>query len=175
MKSGLRDSVRGRYHTSGSGSSFFCRMATPVGELVLLGDEEALRGVYFADGRRPPLTGVRTADEPFAAARAQLGHYFAGERQAFDLPLEPGGTAFQQRVWSALLEIPYGTTRAYGALARELGTGPRAVGLANGSNPLSIVVPCHRLVSGSGALTGYGGGLERKRLLLDLERARATF
>ena len=175
MKSGLRDSVRGPYHRNGSGSSFFCRMVTPAGDLVLLGDEEALRGVYFADGRCPSLDGLRTADEPFAAARAQLGEYFAGERRAFDLALAPSGTAFQQRVWAALQDIPYGTTRAYGALARELGTGPRAVGLANGSNPLSIVVPCHRLVGGSGALTGYGGGLERKRLLLELERERAIF
>ena len=151
-----------------------CRMRTPAGELVLVGDEQALRGVYFADGRQPALDGLQTADEPFAAARTQLGEYFAGERRAFELPLDPRGTAFQLRVWSALLQIPYGTTRAYGALARELGTGPRAVGLANGRNPLSIVVPCHRLVGGAGALTGYGGGLERKRFLLDLERERAT-
>ena len=151
-----------------------CRMRTPAGELVLVGDERALRGVYFTDGRRPPLEGLCTADAPFAAARAQLAEYFAGERRVFDLPLDPRGTPFQLRVWSALRQIPYGTTRAYGALARELGTGPRAVGLANGRNPLSIVVPCHRLVGGSGALTGYGGGLERKRLLLDLEREHAT-
>jgi methylated-DNA-[protein]-cysteine S-methyltransferase len=147
-----------------------CRMPTPVGELVLVGDERALRGVYFADGRHPPLDDLVPADEPFAAARTQLDEYLAGERRAFDLALGLRGTPFQQRVWGALGRIPYGTTRTYGALARELGTGPRAVGLANGRNPLSIVVPCHRLVGGSGALTGYGGGLDRKRFLLDLER-----
>jgi methylated-DNA-[protein]-cysteine S-methyltransferase len=152
-----------------------CRTATPIGELVLVGDERALRGVWFADGRHPPLDDLQSADAPFAAAREQLGQWFAGERREFALDLDPGGTPFQRRVWDALAAVPYGTTRAYGALARELGTGPRAVGLANGSNPLSILVPCHRLVAGSGALTGYGGGLERKRWLLAFERERATF
>ena len=149
------------------------RVDTPLGELLLVGDEDVLRGVYFADGRHPQLDGLREADEPFAAAREQLAEYFAGERTAFTLALDPPGTAFQRRVWQALQTIPYGTTRAYGALARELGTAPRAVGLANGRNPLSIVVPCHRLVGAAGALTGYGGGLERKEALLALERERA--
>ena len=148
-----------------------CRMPTPAGELVLLGDERALRGVYFADGRRPALDDLERADEPFADARAQLDEYFAGDRTAFDLDLDPAGTPFQRRVWDALRQIPYGTTRTYGALARELGSGPRAVGLANGRNPFSIVVPCHRIIGGGGALTGYAGGLERKRVLLELERA----
>ena len=155
-------------------SDLVCHVASPLGELLLVGDERARRGVYFADGRHPPLDRLPTADEPFAAARDQLSEYLAGERRAFDLVLDPPGTPFQRRVWHALARIPYGTTRAYGALARELGTGPRAVGLANGRNPLSIVVPCHRLVSGSGALTGYGGGLERKRLVLEMERSRAN-
>jgi methylated-DNA-[protein]-cysteine S-methyltransferase len=155
-------------------SSLICRLPTPAGELVLLGDERVLRGVYFADGRCPELGGLRAADAPFAAAREQLGQWFAGERQAFDLAVDPGGTAFQRRVWDALGRIPYGATRTYADLARELGTGPRAVGLANGRNPLSIVVPCHRLVGTTGALTGYGGGLHRKHWLLDHERRRAN-
>jgi methylated-DNA-[protein]-cysteine S-methyltransferase len=153
----------------------FCHVATPAGELLLLGDEETLRGVYFADGRRPALRpGAREDRDAFTRAREQLGQWFAGERTTFDLPTAPGGTPFQRRVWSALKQIPYGETRAYGALARELGTAPRAVGLANGRNPLSIVVPCHRLVGGTGALTGYAGGLERKRWLLAHERQRAN-
>jgi methylated-DNA-[protein]-cysteine S-methyltransferase len=151
----------------------FCRADTPLGELLLVGDEHLLRGVYFADGRRPPLDGCRSAEAPFAAAREQLAEWFAHARTSFDLPVEPGGTPFQRRVWTALAAVPYGTTRTYGDLAAELGTGPRAVGLANGRNPLSIVVPCHRLVGSTGALTGYGGGLERKRRLLDHERRRA--
>ena len=152
----------------------FCHVATPAGELLLLGDEQTLRGVYFADGRRPaPSAGGREADAPFTRAREQLGQWFAGERTTFDLPVDPGGTPFQRRVWEALRQIPYGETRAYGALARDLGTAPRAVGLANGRNPLSIVVPCHRLVGGTGALTGYAGGLERKRWLLEHERRGA--
>ena len=150
-------------------------MDTPLGQLVLVGDERALHGVYFADGRRPALDGLRSAREPFVRAVAQLDEYFAGERQTFALALEPRATPFQRRVWDALLGIPFGVTRSYGEIARALGTGPRAVGLANGANPLSIVVPCHRLVAGSGALTGYGGGLERKRLLLEHERRCATF
>ena len=174
MKSGLRDSVRGTYHRNGSRGSFYCRLPTSLGELLLVGDERALKGVYFADGRHPPVDALPTADEPFAAARDQLLEFLAGERRSFDLALAPPGTPFQQRVWQALGQIPYGTTRAYGALARELGTGPRAVGLANGRNPLSIVIPCHRLVGGKGALTGYAGGLERKRWLLEHERLRAN-
>jgi methylated-DNA-[protein]-cysteine S-methyltransferase len=156
-----------------SGLSFSCPLPTPLGELVLVGNERVLTGVYFADGRHPPIDALPIAHEPFKAAREQLLEYLAGERRSFDLALDPPGTPFQQRVWQALGQIPYGTTRAYGALARELGTGPRAVGLANGRNPLSIVIPCHRLVGGSGALTGYGGGLDRKRLLLEMERERA--
>jgi methylated-DNA-[protein]-cysteine S-methyltransferase len=149
-----------------------CHLPTPAGELVLIGDDEALTGVYFADGRRPSLDGMRAAETaPLAAAREQLGAYFAGALRDFDLPLRPAGTAFQHRVWTALRALPYGTTTTYGALALRLGTAPRAIGLANGRNPLSIVVPCHRLIGGAGALTGYAGGLERKRYLLELEGA----
>ena len=148
-----------------------CLLDTPAGELVLLGTDTELTGVFFTDGRHPPLGGSRDADTaPFARARAQLTEYFAGERTGFDLPLAPAGTAFQRRVWDALVRIPYGATLTYGALARDLGTAPRAVGLANGRNPFSIVVPCHRLIGHAGDLTGYAGGLTRKRFLLDLER-----
>jgi methylated-DNA-[protein]-cysteine S-methyltransferase len=151
-----------------------CRVSTPAGVLVLVGDERLLRGVFFAGGRHPALDGLRSADEPFAAAREQLGQWFAGERRAFALDLDPRGTPFQRQVWAALDAIPYGATRSYRAVAAELGTAPRAVGLANGRNPLSIVVPCHRLVGSTGALTGYGGGLERKRWLLEHERRHAN-
>jgi methylated-DNA-[protein]-cysteine S-methyltransferase len=150
---------------------------TPAGELVVFGTAEAVTAVHFADGRDcPPRDGLRRAPDgsPAARAAAQLAAYFAGELTGFDLPLAPGGTPFQRRVWDAVAAIPYGTTSTYGALARALGTSPRAVGLANGRNPLSIVVPCHRLLGSTGALTGYGGGLERKRFLLALERRRMS-
>jgi len=115
-------------------------------------------------------------DEAVAEAATQLREYFAGERQDFDLPLSfAAGTAFQQQVWKALCDIPYGETITYGELAARIGqpTASRAVGLANGRNPLGIIVPCHRVVGANGTLTGYGGGLERKQQLLDLERGHA--
>jgi methylated-DNA-[protein]-cysteine S-methyltransferase len=146
---------------------------SPIGELLLLGDGRALRGLYMQEGQ----TGLAVQpewirdDERFTETRAQLGEYFDGRRAAFDLSLELAGTPFQRRVWRALLEIPYGETVSYGQLARRLGrlAASRAVGAANGQNPISVVVPCHRVVGSDGALTGYGGGLERKRFLLDLE------
>jgi methylated-DNA-[protein]-cysteine S-methyltransferase len=139
---------------------------TPVGELRLTGDD-ALTGVRFAGGGRDDPTPV------LSAAAAQLEEYFAGERTGFDLPLRPAGTAFQRRVWDALLEIPYGETISYTELAARIGApaAVRAAGAANGRNPLSIVVPCHRVVGSKGVLTGYGGGLAAKRWLLDLERS----
>ncbi|MDF2143905.1 methylated-DNA--[protein]-cysteine S-methyltransferase [Knoellia sp. p5-6-4] len=149
---------------------------TPVGPLTLVAEGEGLVAVWMEDQRHHPgeLTyGVCAAtDDPvLARAAAQLEEYFAGERTEFDLPLAAQGTEFQRRVWAELVTIPYGETATYGELARRLGnpTGSRAVGLANGRNPLGIVVPCHRVVGTSGDLTGYGGGLPRKRLLLDLE------
>jgi methylated-DNA-[protein]-cysteine S-methyltransferase len=157
-------------------------MPSPVGELLLTTDGRALTAVYFDGHRggadaRPQAQrtgGARTEDHPvLVAARTQLEEYFARQRRTFDLPLAPSGTGFQRRVWEALLDIPYGETVSYGDVARALGLLPsasRAVGLANGANPISIVVPCHRVVGADGSLTGYGGGLERKRLLLDLER-----
>jgi methylated-DNA-[protein]-cysteine S-methyltransferase len=148
---------------------------SPVGDLWLTGDGTHLTGLWFgplplvADGDAAPDGGAAVA--PFPAVRAQLDDYFAGRRRDFDLPLAPAGTPFQRRVWRALLEIPYGRTESYGALAARLGQpgASRAVGLANGQNRISIVIPCHRVIGSSGALTGYGGGLERKRWLLALE------
>jgi methylated-DNA-[protein]-cysteine S-methyltransferase len=167
--------------TPATATTAWTLLPTPVGELLLTTDGAALTAVFFEkhrDGgderpmalRRPP---ARDDDHPvLVAARTQLAEYFARERRAFDLPLAPAGTVFQQRVWTALLDIPYGTTTSYGEIARRLGllpTASRAVGLANGANPISIIVPCHRVVGADGSLTGYGGGLDRKRYLLDLE------
>jgi methylated-DNA-[protein]-cysteine S-methyltransferase len=153
----------------------FTTEPSPVGELTLVGDGRSLTGLYMTDHRhRPPLpAGARRDDSAFAAARLQLGEYFAGERTRFDLPLKLEGTLFQREVWRALRDIGYGETESYGALARRIGRphASRAVGLANGRNPISIVVPCHRVVGASGSLTGYGGGIERKRFLLQLESA----
>jgi methylated-DNA-[protein]-cysteine S-methyltransferase len=109
------------------------------------------------------------ADEPFASAASQLEAYFAGELTDFDLPLAPAGTAFQLRVWSALRTIPFGRTWSYAELARQVGSASRAVGLANGKNPIGLIIPCHRVIGSDGSLTGYGGGLDRKRYLLELE------
>jgi methylated-DNA-[protein]-cysteine S-methyltransferase len=148
---------------------------SPIGELTLVSDGEALTGLYMdAQRHRPELpTATAAVDAVLAATRRQLGEYFAGERREFDLPLRPAGTAFQREVWEALREIPYGETAGYGELAQRLGRpgAARAVGLANGRNPIAIVLPCHRVIGAAGALTGYGGGLERKRYLLDLEAA----
>src|SRR4051812_21858136 len=150
-------------------------MDSPVGPLTLIGTDGALTGLYM-DRRRyrpePESFGDRD-DEPFAAAIEQLREYFAGSRTEFELPLTLAGTAFQRQVWQALREIPYGETVSYGRLADRLGrpaTAARAVGLANGHNPIGIIVPCHRVVGANGDLTGYGGGLDRKRALLDFER-----
>jgi methylated-DNA-[protein]-cysteine S-methyltransferase len=155
----------------------FTTHPSPIGELTLVGDGAALTGVYMTSHRhRPPLpAGALRDDAPFAQARTQLDEYFAGARTGFDLPLQMEGTPFQLTVWRALLDIDYGQTESYGELARRIGRpdASRAVGLANGRNPLSIVVPCHRVIGASGSLTGYGGGVERKRFLLDLEAGAA--
>ena len=147
---------------------------SPVGDLLLIGDGERLLGLHMQEGRRPGHVppDAKAASEPFAATREQLSQYFAGERTDFDLPLAPVGTPFQEGVWRALREIPYGETASYGELAERIGrpSASRAVGMANGRNPISIVVPCHRVIGASGELTGYAGGVERKRFLLELER-----
>jgi methylated-DNA-[protein]-cysteine S-methyltransferase len=154
----------------------FSNLPTPIGELVLVADHDGALTAVHLPNRHPATTGWTRDDELLAPARAQLTEYFAGERTAFDLELRPAGGRFQRRVWDALLEIPYGETTSYGELARGLGapTAARAVGAANGANPLAIVVPCHRVIGASGALTGYAGGLDCKRALLDLEVGRAA-
>jgi methylated-DNA-[protein]-cysteine S-methyltransferase len=160
-----------------SRSSFYTQMDTEIGQLTLSGDGEALTGLYMEHHRHaPPIPADATEDRaPLAEACLQLEQYLAGERTAFDLRLRAEGTPFQLEVWAALREIPYGETISYGELARRIGRpdAVRAVGLANGRNPISIVVPCHRVIGASGSLTGYGGGLDRKRFLLDLEAGAA--
>jgi methylated-DNA-[protein]-cysteine S-methyltransferase len=147
---------------------------SPIGELLLLGDGKALHGLYMQEGRRPLKTRGqwKRGDAAFAAAREQLGEYFAGTRTTFELPLVLNGDAFQTLVWAELQRIPYGDTLSYGQVAREIGRpgAARAVGLANAQNPIAVIVPCHRVIGADGSLTGYGGGLERKRLLLELEQ-----
>lgn len=152
-------------------------MPSPVGELLLVGDGAALAGVSFASNKRGRPRGAVPAswtrdDEALSEARRQLDEYFAGERIDFDLALRPEGSAFQQRVWSLLREIPFGETTSYGQIARRAGqpNAARAVGLANGSNPIPVIVPCHRVIGADGSLTGFGGGLDRKRWLLAHEQ-----
>lgn len=149
---------------------YYDRMPSPIGELLLLSDGEHLTGLYMQTERSPSPHGVRWRHDPapLRAAREQLQAYFAGERQTFDLPLAPQGSSFQRGVWAELEKIPFGVTCSYGEIAKRLGQprASRAVGLANGRNPISIVVPCHRVIGANGTLTGYGGGIERKRWLL---------
>ncbi|MFI1796319.1 methylated-DNA--[protein]-cysteine S-methyltransferase [Streptomyces sp. NPDC020379] len=151
---------------------------SPVGPLTLVATDGTLSGLYMTDQRhRPPQeTFGERDDRPFTEALRQLAAYFAGGTTRFELPLRLDGTPFQRRVWAGLLEIPYGETLSYGELAEHIGApnASRAVGLANGKNPIGIIVPCHRVVGSTGGLTGYGGGLERKRMLLALERGSAT-
>ena len=156
---------------------------SPIGTLTPVAAEGALVGLYMEEQRHHP--GVETfgerapvaGDAVFEAVEQQLGEYFAGARTAFNVPLSLEGTPFQVRVWETLLEIPTGQTWTYGQLAAHLGNpaASRAVGLANGKNPISVIVPCHRVVGANGSLTGYGGGLARKRWLLDLERGAGLF
>jgi methylated-DNA-[protein]-cysteine S-methyltransferase len=155
----------------------FTIFESPFGQLTLVaGAEGGLRRLYFpgtepvlADGERPGGADAELGGEVLASAAEQLEEYFRGERTTFELELDFAGTPFQQSVWSALRGIPYGTTTTYGTLARALGAQPRAVGSAVGSTPIPIIVPCHRVIGSDGSLTGYGGGLPRKRALLDLE------
>jgi methylated-DNA-[protein]-cysteine S-methyltransferase len=155
-------------------------MDSPVGPLEVVSDGDAVTHVLFLDddvAMLPNAIGSSTPrDTVLAEAQRQLRAYFDGELEDFDLPLAPTGTAFQRRVWHELEQIPYGETASYGEIAARLGMPPgasRAVGTANGSNPIAIVVPCHRVIGANGTLTGYAGGLHRKRYLLDLE-ARAS-
>ena len=150
-------------------------LATSLGELTVVRDDGALTGLYFPrHWPRPDRAafGPR-ADTGFEDVARQLGEYLAGDRSAFELPLKANGTDFDRRVWELIAEIPYGQTTTYGDLARDLvpGTDPRDFGAAVGRNPLSIVIPCHRVIGSTGKLTGYAGGLERKRALLQIEHA----
>jgi methylated-DNA-[protein]-cysteine S-methyltransferase len=159
-------------------------MESPVGRLLLVADEDGLIEIAFAEGRTRPvvnpswidLTGIRGGALLREPVR-QLDAFFGGELRDFDLPLKPKGTAFQQRVWKLLREIPFGETISYGELARRTGNpaASRAVGLANGSNPIAIVIPCHRVIGSNGKLTGYGGGLANKRWLIDFERSQLFY
>lgn len=151
-------------------------LSSPVGDLLLTGDGTTLTGLYLPDHVRGPAPGPhwRRADATFRAAADQLRAYFAGENADFDVPVSLRGTTFQRRVWDQLRMIPYGATVGYGVLALRVGApaAARAVGAAVGRNPVSIVVPCHRVVGCAGAITGYAGGVERKRFLLALEARR---
>lgn len=156
-------------------------MQTPIGELVLVASDTGLREIRLPLGDRPPRRPTGEADTPvLAEVRLQLEQYFDGERRDFDLPLDVDGSPFQREVWDALVRIPYGATESYGQLAERVGRpgAARAVGGANGRNPLPIVVPCHRVIGASGALTGYGGpsqeGLDMKRWLIDHETAAVS-
>jgi methylated-DNA-[protein]-cysteine S-methyltransferase len=159
---------------------------SPLGPLTLVAAGGKLTGLYLDEprsggGRHEPRAETLglpgdPASEPFATAADQLKAYFAGLLTEFSLPLAPAGTLFQRRVWAGLQEIPYGTTWSYGQLAGKIGNpaAVRAVGLANGRNPIAVVIPCHRVIGSDGSLTGYGGGLDRKRYLLDLEAGSAA-
>lgn len=153
---------------------------SPIGRLTLVADGGALTAVYMENHKRGPAPetlgpeAVPARDAVLARTRDQLGEYFAGERREFDLPVAPIGNPFRQRVWAMLRQIPYGETRTYGELAGGLGDRnlAQAVGSANARNPVSVIIPCHRVIGAAGALTGYAGGLERKHFLLGLEDPR---
>lgn len=161
-----------------SGTVHYCLLNSPVGKILLAGSRTGLKLVSFQDGNHPvtPDPGWVEDEKPFKTAISQFKSYFAGTRKEFSLPLEPEGTPFQLRVWKRLQSIPYGKTVSYGAIAKGIGkpTASRAVGAANGQNPLSIVVPCHRVIGQNGHLVGYGGGLPIKETLLSLEGSRPT-
>jgi methylated-DNA-[protein]-cysteine S-methyltransferase len=155
-------------------------VGSPVGRILLTGDERALSGLYLLDaGEHSASVRAGWTHRPggFSTAAEQLAEYFGGARQEFDLPLAPHGTPFQLAVWAELTRIPYGVTVSYGEVAAALGkslVASRAVGLANGRNPISIIVPCHRVIGADGSLTGYGWGVDRKEWLLRHEGARAV-
>lgn len=152
---------------------YYCYFETPIGELLLAGEANALTMIGFPKGsmRRDPEDDWIYKEEPFVEVRRQLAEYFAGERKEFDVPLALEGTDFQVSVLEALQRIPYGETTSYGAIAKQIGRpkAVRAVGAANGRNPIPIIVPCHRVIGSSGDLTGFGGGLDTKAELLRLE------
>jgi O-6-methylguanine DNA methyltransferase len=148
---------------------YYSRIKSPVGPLLLAASSQGLLALEF--GRGKPRAGWVKSEERIAPFARQLAEYFAGQRREFDLPLDLRGTDFQKSCWRELLKIPHGETRSYADIARAMGkpAAVRAVGLANGQNPIAIIVPCHRVIGSDGSLTGYGGGLETKRKLLELE------
>lgn len=158
------------------GMMLYAELESPVGGLRLAGDGEKLRQVWFLEGRSKKAAQKEWVrdERPFAEVRRQLRAYFRGELREFDVPLEMEGTEFQLSVWKELLKIPYGETASYLEIARRIGNekAVRAVGLANGQNPIPIIVPCHRVIGSDGSLTGFGGGMENKRRLLELERGQ---
>ena len=157
---------------------YYTTYESPVGPLLLAGESHALRRVSFENSKRsaPPRADWKLHKKPFAEVIRQLQAYFRGELKEFDLPLAMEGTEFQLRVWNALRAIPYGETISYAQLAERIGNpkAVRAVGLANGSNPIPIIVPCHRVVGSDGSLTGFGGGLSTKKMLLELENKQLS-
>jgi methylated-DNA-[protein]-cysteine S-methyltransferase len=158
----------------------FKTLPSPVGELKLIASDQGLAAILWENDRPGRVRLGPMVENPahpiLVETERQLKDYFAGRLQAFTVPLDFHGTAFQKQVWAALLAIPFGETRSYGEIARQLGrpTASRAVGAANGRNPISIIAPCHRVVGSNGALTGFAGGLEVKELLLGLERDQAA-
>jgi methylated-DNA-[protein]-cysteine S-methyltransferase len=156
---------------------YYRTIESPIGPLTLAGRGSILTNLRMVDQTYEPSRAGWTPDHGvFADAVDQLNAYFAGDLTDFDIQLDMRGTEFQRRVWKALLTIPYGETRSYGEIAEQIGApgAARAVGLANGRNPIAIIVPCHRVIGASGSLTGYGGGLDRKKTLLELEKSRAS-
>ena len=149
----------------------YTQIASPLGPLLLAADDSGLRHIIFTSEAQPPDPAWREDAAPLTETIRQLQAYFAGDLETFNLPLAPEGTPFQKEVWRRLRDIPYGQTISYGELARRIGNpkASRAVGLANGSNPIPIVIPCHRVIGSNGSLTGFGGGLSIKKKLLALE------
>jgi methylated-DNA-[protein]-cysteine S-methyltransferase len=154
-------------------TKIYSYLESPIGPLLLHGNGEVLEGLHFSTGKKAKGADPRwrRIDGAFEQARRQLTEYFAGQRKVFELDIAPRGTDFQQQVWRALLEIPYGETCSYRDIAMRIGNpkAVRAVGSANGNNPIAVIVPCHRVIGSNGNLTGFGGGLETKRFLLALE------
>jgi methylated-DNA-[protein]-cysteine S-methyltransferase len=156
----------------------YCYYKSPVGPLLLTSEDSSLTGLHFAKGKSLPVPPASIQDEdadPFHEAVGQLEEYFRGERPEFDLPLRLRGTEFEVRAWQALSSIPFGETISYKEQAQRIGSVPRAVGLANGRNPVAIILPCHRVIGADGKLVGYGGGVERKRALLEFEATVRDF
>ena len=159
--------------------TYYTYIKSPIGRLMLTANERALTGLYFSTGdkaRKEPDPAWQASEARFEQARKELKEYFAGQRRCFEAALEPRATPFQNRVLAALNQIPFGQVRSYKQIAEKIGSpkAVRAVGNANGNNPIAIFIPCHRVVGSNGALTGFGGGLDAKRYLLSLEQTQQS-